>query len=131
MRIVKFLLFDLLCEFLFSILFLFNSANDLRVNILLAISIGVAGLVFEFGLLFIYVVSSITGVYSRIAHAMLFSIFIIYVNVISLLYFKDGEVIDLRFYGFILFSSLVFIFVYYRIIESFASGLSEDDHKLD
>ena len=118
---MKFLLLDLSYEFLFSILFLFNSNNDLRVNILLSISIGVAGIVFELGLVLIYIISAVTRMYNKVAHIAIFSSFIIYVNTISFLYLREGRIIGLSFFVFILISSVASILVYYKIINSLTS----------
>ncbi len=117
MRIVKFLLIDLLFIALTAFFFLFNYDNDPRANILLAISIGLAGSLFELVFLAIYIISTITDKYDKNIHALLFSAFFIYVNIISFLYLRDGEMVDLNFYVFEFLYSVFAILVYRRILD--------------
>jgi len=119
MRVVKFVLIDILFISVLTLSFLFNSDNDLRVNILLSISIGLASLFFELFFVTFYIISLTFDLYSRLLHVLLFSTFFLYINYIAFEYFKEHSVIGLSFYLFIFFFSILLIALYYKALVIF------------
>jgi hypothetical protein len=117
MRVVKFIILDILFIFVFCCSFLFNTprSGDLRVNILICISMLYAAFFFELFYLICYSTMLLMKFYDERIHLGLFSAFIVFIHYT---FWQEEAVFNIKFYTFLMPFSIITIYLYWKVINS-------------
>jgi hypothetical protein len=88
-RILRYILVDLLYNLSLSAFFLFNLKGNGRANLLVSLNIASIAFIFELVLICYYVASLLFDLHNRYIHIVLFSLFYIYANTVAISYSED------------------------------------------
>jgi|GEM_PF-5225128 len=118
-RILRFILIDLFFLMTIGVSFLFNSSSDLKINILLMISVLIVSSYFEIVLLAFYILTIVFDLYRKHLHTILFSLIFIYINYITFQYWQEDRIIHFPFFAFELLLSIILLCTYSYVLSYF------------